>query len=53
MLGSEQGIVQNEPTEDQEAKPDSNLVGHSIPKRKVRPDNLSGLKGSTIQIGLS
>ncbi len=34
MLGSEQRIVQNEPAEDQEAKPDCDLVGHSGPEQK-------------------
>lgn len=34
MFGSKDGVVQNQPAKDQEAKPDSDLVGHNGPERK-------------------
>lgn len=37
MLRAEDGIIHNESANDQEAKPDGDLVGHSGPERKCPP----------------
>ncbi len=37
MLGAKNGVIDNDRTKDQEAEPDSDLVGHGGPKRKCPP----------------